>query len=263
MQKTINDNIAILVIIGMLGTILFVFSFMLIYIRNRNKILRQQRKIQEAELIHQKELLQSVITSQEAERKRIGSDLHDEVGSALSTLRMHIQKFTDEAGAEKMTEFGTKSRSMIDSIITNTRNISHDLSPITGGAYGLADALEDYCEQVNETGKMEVSLSFSNENILNQLNLTHALALYRVIRELIKNTITHAEAKHIVIDFTDKEGQLYVTYKDDGKGMGKTTGHKGMGMNNIESRLGMIGAGYEIKTAPGKGFEIAIQVPVK
>lgn len=262
MQK-ITDNIYLLLIIGMFGTVLLVVSFILINIRNRNKLLRQQRKAQDASLQHQKDLLHATINSQEEERKRIGSDLHDEVGSALSTLRMYIQKFTDEPGTVKTSEFGIKSKSMIDSIITNTRNISHDLSPLTGSAYSLVDALDDYCDQVNETGKLEVSLSFANENILNQLNFVHALALYRVIRELIKNTITHAEAKHIVIYFKEYKEQLYLTYKDDGKGMEKTTGRKGMGMNNIESRLDMIGASYEINTDVGKGFEIAIQVPIK
>lgn len=262
MQK-IADNIYLLIIIGMFGSVLLVVSFILINIRNRNKLLRQQRKAQEAALQHQKDLLHATINSQEEERKRIGSDLHDEVGSALSTLRMYIQKFTDEPGTDKTTEFGIKSRVMIDNIITNTRNISHDLSPLTGGAYGLADALEDYCDQVNESGNLQVSLSFSNENILNQLKLNYALALYRVVRELIKNTITHAEAKHIGIDFKISDGLLCLTFKDDGKGMVLSTGHKGMGMHNIESRLGMIGANYTIHTGPGKGFEIVIQVPFK
>lgn len=262
MQK-VADNIYLLLIIGMFGTVLLVTIFILINIRNRNKLLRQQRKAQETALQHQKELLHATINSQEEERKRIGSDLHDEVGSALSTLRMYIQKFTDEPDAGKTSEFGIKSRSMIDSIITNTRNISHDLSPITGGAYGLSDALEDHCDQVNEAGRVAVSLSIANETVLNQLNHNHALALYRVVRELMKNTVTHAEAKHIAIDFKDNDGQLYLNYKDDGKGMDKTTRQKGMGMNNIESRLGMIGASYEIHTGPGRGFEIAIRVPIK
>jgi signal transduction histidine kinase len=262
-MQEVSDNIYLLIIIGMFGSALLVISFILINIRNRNKLLRQKRNAQEAVLQHQKDLLHATINSQEEERKRIGSDLHDEVGSALSTLRMYIQKFTHEPEAGITSEFGIKSRSMIDSIITNTRNISHDLSPITGGAYGLSDALEDFCDQVNEAGRLEITLSIANENILNQLDLTHALALYRVIRELIKNTVTHAEAKHITIDFRDNDGHLYLIYKDDGKGMEKTTGQKGMGMNNIESRLGMIGASYEIRTGPGRGFEIAIRVPIK
>lgn len=262
-MQEVGDNIYLLIIIGMFGTALLVISFILINIRNRNKLLRQQRKANDAAIQHQKDLLHATITSQEEERKRIGSDLHDEVGSALSTLRIYIQKFTEENPVANTTEFSTQSKSMIDSIITNTRNISHDLSPITGGAYSIMDALEDLCSQVNLSGKPEISLSVSREDILSQLDPNHALALYRVIRELIKNTITHAQANSIIIDITEEDGQFLILYKDDGKGMVKTMRHKGMGMNNIESRLNMIGANYNINTAPGKGFEISIRVPAK
>ena len=257
------DNIYLLIIIGMFGSALLVVSFILINIRNRNKLLRQQKNATKAAIQHQKELLYATINSQEEERKRIGSDLHDEVGSALSTLRMYIQKFTEENEAAKSTEFGTKSKSMIDSIITNTRNISHDLSPITGGAYSIMDALEDLCSQVNLSGKPEISLSVSGDDVLSNLDPNHALALYRVIRELIKNTITHAQANSIMIDITDENRNLVIMYKDDGKGMEKSSVQKGMGLNNIESRLSLIGASNTINTAPGKGFEISIYVPVK
>lgn len=260
-MQEVDDNIYLLIIIGMFGTVLLVVIFILINVRNRNKLLRHQRKANEAAIQHQKELLHATITSQEEERKRIGSDLHDEVGSALSTLRMYIQKFTDENGTMKANEFGTKSKSMIDGIITNTRNISHDLSPITGGAYGIMDALEDLCSQVNLAGKPEISLSATREDLLSQLDLNHALALYRVIRELVKNTITHAQAGSILIDITESNGQFLITYKDDGKGMNQPMRHKGMGLTNIESRLTMIGANYTINTAPGKGFEMSISIP--
>jgi signal transduction histidine kinase len=262
-MQEVGDNIYLLIIIGMFGTALLVVTFILINIRNRNKLLRQQRKAHHAVIQHQKDLLHATITSQEEERRRIGSDLHDEVGSVLSSLRMYIQKFTEENDLANATEFGTKSKSMIDSIITNTRNISHDLSPITGGAYSIMDALEDLCSQVNLSDKPEISLSASKEDMLSHLNLNHALALYRVIRELVKNTITHARANSIIIDITEEKGQFLILYKDDGNGMLKKMRNKGMGMNNIESRLNMIGAGYNITTSPGKGFEISISVPAK
>ena len=262
MQK-VGDNIYLLLIIGMFGTILLVIIFILINVRNRNKLLRQQRKAQEDALQHQKNLLHATINSQEAERKRIGSDLHDEVGSALSTLRMYIQKFAEENEAARLTEFGSRSKSMIDLIITNTRNISHDLSPITGGAYGIMDALEDFCSQVNLGSKPHISLSFSREDILNQLDLNHALALYRVIGELVKNTQIHAGSNTIEIDISETNNLLLINYKDDGKGMDNTINRKGMGMNNIESRLGMTGASYTITTARGEGFQMTISIPRK
>lgn len=262
-MQEVADNIYLLLIIGMFGTVLLVIIFILINVRNRNKLLRQQRKIQEAALQHQKELLHATIMSQEEERKRIGADLHDEVGTALSTLRIYIQKFTETPGAVDATEFGKRSKSMIDTIITSTRNISHDLSPVTGGAYGVMDALQDLCDQVNLSGNPEITLSVSKEDILKKLELNHALALYRVITELVKNTITHASATRIIIDIKEEGGHLLVLYKDDGTGMEKNTKVRGMGMNNIESRLSLISANYQINTSPGIGFVMAIRIPVK
>ena len=158
MQKTVNDNIAVLVILGMLGAILFAVSFMLIYIRNRNKMLKQQRKIQEAEIAHQKDLLQSVITSQETERKRIGMDLHDEVGAALSTLRIRIDRNAGEnpVAAEQAAIYKTE----IDKIITNMRNISHSLSPRISGNFGFYDAIHELSDSVNRSGKIKMEVLF-------------------------------------------------------------------------------------------------------
>jgi signal transduction histidine kinase len=262
-MQEIEDNTYLLMIIGMFGSALLVVSFILINIRNRNKLLRHQRKAQESALQHQVDLLHATINSQEEERKRIGIDLHDEVGSALSTLRMYIQRITEEKDSAKAEELRTRSKDLIDNIIINTRNIAHDLSPITDGAYNIMDALEDLCSLVNQAGKPEIQFTFSRENILSHLDLNHALALYRVIRELIKNTITHANARFIYIDIKDDDGEIILTYRDDGKGFLQQDAPRGMGMNNIESRLAMIRSSWQIATAPGQGFEIAVRLPAK
>jgi signal transduction histidine kinase len=92
MQNT-TDNIYILVILGMAGTFLLVVSFIFFSMRNQNKLLRQRQHFQQAQIEHQKELLRAVIESQEAERKRIGQDLHDDVGTTVSGLRLLIEMF--------------------------------------------------------------------------------------------------------------------------------------------------------------------------
>ena len=79
MQIT-NDNIYVLITLGMLGTFLLVSAFILFSVRNQNRLLKQRQRFQQAEIVHQKELLRAIIESEEAERKRIGQDLHDDVG---------------------------------------------------------------------------------------------------------------------------------------------------------------------------------------
>ena len=153
MQK-ITDNIYFLVAIAMIGTAFLVLSFILIIIYNSNKLLKQKRKLQEAEINYQKELLYAVIDSQEKERQRIGMDLHDEVGSSLSSLRMIMENFIEKVkGIPESDSFCTQSKSIIDGVITNVRNISHDLSPLGKGTYDFMDALEDLKDRVNRTGK--------------------------------------------------------------------------------------------------------------
>ncbi|MFL9484898.1 sensor histidine kinase [Chitinophagaceae bacterium LWZ2-11] len=259
----IADNIYILIIIGMIGTLIPVVLFILLQVRNKDRLLRQQKKIQEAEINHHKELLQAIISSEEKERRRIGMDLHDDVGSALSSLRMVIESFISRAGDEpESASFSKQSKSIIDRVITDVRNISHNLSPLTKGAYSFIDAIEDLCENMNLSGKINVQLTFNTNDSLTLLNETTALALYRVISELINNTCKHAEANNIFLQFNMYEKELVIDYKDDGKGLPANITSNGMGMHNIESRLGMAKAEYKIADTPDKGFEIQIKLMI-
>jgi signal transduction histidine kinase len=252
---------------GFIWASLFLVALLLISIYfytqkvKRNKIVAAH-KMQEAEIAYQKELIQSVITSQEAERKRIGADLHDEVGSALSSLRMMIEQFTVNKENDDKALFGSETKLAIDRIVSNTRGIAHDFSPITGGVHGFLDALEELLERVNQTGKMEATVTLDSENSITGLSNTEALNMYRVLSELVNNTLKHAAAGHIALDIFRQNDELNIQYKDDGRGMEQPKNQKGIGLHNIESRLGMMGAVYEIITSLGNGYIMNIRLPV-
>jgi signal transduction histidine kinase len=228
----------------------------------RNKMIVAQ-KMQEAEIGHQKNLLQSVITSQEAERKRIGMDLHDEVGAALSTLRIKIEK---HAG-EDVTNGGQAAnfKSDIDTIITNMRNISHSLSPRISGNFGFYDAVYELSDNVNRSGKINMLVHFDEDKLPAFANQQAPMAIYRVLSELINNTIKHAAAKNIKLAVDVANDKMEIEYQDDGIGILQKTGtaSNGMGMQNIESRLGIIGADWQIKNAETGGYGVIISVPLK
>ncbi len=223
----------------------------------RNKMVVAQ-KMQEAEISHQKDLLQSVITSQEAERKRIGMDLHDEVGAALSTLRIKIEK---HAGEEQAANF----KSDIDKIITNMRNISHSLSPRISGNFGFYDAVHELSDNVNRSGKINMLVNFDEDKLRGFANEQSPMAIYRVLSELINNTLKHASAKNIQLNVDVADDKMEIHYQDDGIGISQKTGtaSQGMGMQNIESRLGIIGAGWELRNPEAGGYGVIISVPLK
>ena len=255
------DNISYLVVVGMLGVFLVIALMIVLQIRNQNKLLHQQRKLSEAEVTHQKNLLEAVITSQEAERQRIGSDLHDEVGSVLSSLRLLIEKNSIKEQQEE--SFGIQSKQLIDRVITQVRQISHNLSPRITGSYGFYDAVYELADTVNQSGKMHLELDFDESIAQTALPDNAAMAIYRVLAELINNTIKHAQASMITIRVTINQNKLNIYYGDDGVGIAseKTSG-RGMGMRNIESRLSMIDAIWQFEQKKGKGFIMEIFIPL-
>ncbi|GGH15814.1 hypothetical protein GCM10007352_24820 [Mucilaginibacter phyllosphaerae] len=247
------------------GTFLLVASFIFFSIRNQNRLLKQRQQFQQAQIAHQKELLKAVIESQEAERKRIGQDLHDDVGTTASGLRLLIEMFKPTGGEDKNhQDFKQSSKTIIDKIVKDVRNISHNLSPTTLRYYGLIAAVTEHCTIINQSGKLEISLTNNAERELDQLHLNTATALYRVLEELLNNTIKHSGASKANIGLVTDTQNLHITYADNGKGLPTDTEtvKKGMGMQNIESRLLNINATYSLEPYSGKGFRIKIECPL-
>ncbi len=228
----------------------------------RNKLLTAQ-KMQETEIAHQKDLLESVITSQEAERKRIGMDLHDEVGAALSTLRIKIEQHAGEASTATAATENYKSD--IDKIIANMRHISHALSPRIAGNFGFYDAIHELADGVNRSGAINMQIQFDENNLPVFANEQAPMALYRVVTELVNNTLKHARAQNIQLTVAVADDSMDMTYSDDGIGISTnpSTTERGMGMQNIESRLGIIGATWAVREPEGGGYGVAITVSLK
>ena len=246
-------------------TFLLVTSFIVFSIRNQNKLLKQRQQFQQAEIAHQKSLLHAIIESQETERKRIGQDLHDDVGTSLSGLRLMIEMFkpvADDDGSYQ--SFATSSKGVIDKIVKDVRNISHNLSPTTLRYYGFVAAVTEHCTIINQSGKLEVTLINNADELLQKLELPAATALYRVLEELLNNTIKHSGASKAHIQFLVKGDALSIDYHDNGKGLqpGAEKLVKGMGLQNIESRLLNINATFFTDPYSGKGFHTNISYPI-
>ena len=250
-------NIFVSILIAMLGTFILAASFVFFFVKYQRRLTQQKAAMQKAELDHSEQLLNATLLSQEEERKRIGRDLHDDVGASLSNLKM-IMAQTVEATTDKPIY-----KPLIDNIITTVRNISHSLSPPGLSLFGLESTLHELFDNFNIAGN--IKLVFENDlgERLSSFDEQTALALYRVIQELLTNTVKHANAEQVLIKCFDGNNNMIITYEDDGKGIDTTAGKKyGMGMQNIEARLRMIQAHYELPTV-AKGFFIKIIILAK
>jgi signal transduction histidine kinase len=262
----IEDNIYVLVLMGTIGILALVIASILLYIRHQQKILRQYEKMRKLELCHQKELLSASIQSQENERKRIGQDLHDDVGAALSGLRLAIDMYDPEnQTAQSYSRHVGFCKTMIDKIIDDVRHISHHLSPASLNFKGLQAALESYFSLFNQSGKIRIN--FDNqvrESILESINIHTSTAIYCVIEELLTNTVKHSGATIVTITFREEDEELLINYSDNGVGLSAVPSgpKRGIGFYSMESRLSMIDATYQVKPAIPQGFAMAIQCPL-
>ena len=203
-------------------------------------------------------MLSAIIESQEIERKRIGQDLHDEIGGTLSAIKLMLNAAKQKDQINQDTILSAKQ--LIDKMIVDVRNISHDLSPPGLAMFGLYTTIQGFVSIINETGEIEIEIThqpFIEERILTE---KAELALFRVITQLIANTLKHANASKIDINFKLIDADLVIDYNDNGKGfdMSILEEKKGMGMQNIFSRLQMVNATYTIETAENKGFKMII-----
>lgn len=237
--------------------VLLACGLILVHFRAQNKLLRQSDAIARAEIAHQQDLLLATITSEEKERKRIGQDLHDDIGTSMSNLRLLIERL----GTSESTEFDIKqnAKKLIDKIIQDVRLISHNISPPGIGLYGFFGVLEDFCDSVSSAGILKIKILNEAETHLKDLSSHQSIALYRVLTELINNTLKHANADLIEIIFKETAGKLYIHYNDNGSGFNLQYGQtRGMGLLNIESRLKSIGALFTLSANAGCGFHLDI-----
>ena len=223
---------------------------------------QQRREFQESEILQQKHLLNAVIESQEIERKRIGEDLHDEIGGTLSAIKLMLNANKQSAENQDML---LSARQLIDKMIVDVRNIAHDLSPPGLAMFGLYHTIETFVSIINKTGKIEV-LVHHDPYIENRfLTEKIELALFRVITQLIANTLKHANASQINLIFKPDDKNLIIDYTDNGVGFDLSilTKNHGIGVQNIKSRLQMIDATHTMESSPDWGFKVNIVCPIE
>jgi signal transduction histidine kinase len=221
--------LGILFFIG-IGVVALNFSF-------QNNLRNQILEKEELKARYQKELLRSMIESQEEERKRIAIDIHDEIGALLNTSRFNVTQLGLTAKTPENQKLFEDIYSLYGKISQNLRRIAHDLRPVVLEKFGLVAALEGLEEDLEASGLQFWVQSSLQTKLPDKLEL----ALYRIIQELISNTLKHAQATQISIRLEELPDGFQLFYEDNGIGFSPGTTSSGLGLRSIESRLSIFG----------------------
>lgn len=241
-----------LLLAGMAGMFLLALGLIFFFLAYQRRIIKQQKEHQAKEAEYQQQLMRANLLSQEKERNRIGKDLHDGVGAMLTTAKLYFRHLDQEVAPEKFTELKEKAFGLLEETMVSVRRVSHDLRPVVLERLGLVEAIANTVDQINHAGDITVEFKHSEET---ESDKEYQLNWYRIIQELITNTLKHAGANVISIDLKGTAAQLQVIYQDDGVGLIQGTQPKsGLGIQNIESRLGLMGGQLEFLEKEGSGI---------
>jgi len=254
-----RNKVQILIFLGVVSIIIFIsiFSFY-----RYKQIHKAQQIIEKGQ--QEKILFKAVMDSEGKERKRIAQELHDGLGQLLCTAKMNISSLDDvvlKSDNEDIAAFNN-SIELLDEAVAEVRNISHNLMPNALIDIGLVPAITELVKKINSAGKLKVDLKCTDDII--KLDETEAIAVYRIIQEVLNNTIRHSEAKNVEIEFYQSEKKLILNISDDGKGMdvSKIKESKGIGWKNIYSRVSMLNGKIEIISEIGKGTKLFIDLEI-
>lgn len=238
-----------------MGALIFILLLGYLYFRYRQSIYQQRTHYLSIINTHQQKLIQSEIETLERERKRIARELHDGVGTNLTAIKLMVsqllQNHRDPQAAEIEEQFQIALRELKD--------IIYGLTPPSLGRYGLFTAMKNYVSKLNKSLTPDISLQIFGREIK---NYEFNIMVFRIVQELISNSIKHSSAKHITIHINSFDDMLNIVYEDDGIGFSQDTFRGGLGLDNIESRIHSMSGSLKFESG-AHGVSYTIDIPLK
>ena len=231
---------------------------------NRQKL--QQLKIDELESEKKLTATEAILKGEAQERTRLAKDLHDGLGGMLSGIKYSLNTMK---GNLVMTADNTqafeRSIDMLDSSIKEMRRVAHNMMPEILVRYGLDAALKELCTEIDHSGMLHVNYQSVG---VHQADIpqTTSVTIYRIVQELLNNTIKHANAKNVLLQLhqSAQEKLLAVTVEDDGSGFDTNLlkESEGMGWQNIRNRIEFLKGRIDLQSGKDKGTSILIEINI-
>ena len=206
-----------------------------------------------------KRILTAVLRTEEKSRSRFSKELHDGLGPLLSSARMSLSALERDECRPEQREIIGNTTYVIDEAIRSLREISNNLSPHVLNDFGLARGVQNF---IDKTAAMhDVKIRFTTNLRTERYDTDVEVILYRVICELINNSLKHSGCTNIGLSLVRNRRVLTLDYTDNGRGFNpEAMMDCGMGLSNMASRINSLGGTLEIASSKGKGMRAAIRI---
>jgi len=207
-----------------------------------------------------KELAAAEIETLEQERRRVASDLHDEIGPQLSAIKFIFGSVKANEQDKLLIE---KGNNYIDDVILRVRDICNNLMPSLLVRSGVVLAVKEFITNMPESNNIKIDFAYSpGLSVTDEMSVN----LYRIIIEIIHNTLKHANASKLAISLVESKYQLILKTADDGVGFNflqAISVRGGHGLSNLQKRVEMMDSEMLVESNNGKGIKYTIAIPLK
>lgn len=266
-NKLTSNQLKLSLVTVVLVVVAIVFLSVLFYQRiRRQKMLlvytRERNAEQVDQLLKDQEIsiLETEVIAQQTERKKLAKDVHDNLGSYLATI-----KYQHEAAAppvedvELFSHYATTSKLIADAC-AEVRAISHQMATGLDLQFSLIPAINELISRIQTTKQFEIHFSHFPETI--QIEREVALTLYKVIQELLSNTLKHAGASKVELHINQHAEELNVLLEDNGCGFNVQSVRSGIGLKNMHERMEQLNGKLEINSTPHSGTTCVLILPL-
>lgn len=258
-QKTIKNAF----LIGFLIILIPIMALLYVYyqkIQTQSELTRKQEEINKQKVTTLKQeqelnLIKASVEGQDEERKRIAQELHDSIGGNLAGIKLQLSSLSK--GDKK---YETIS-SQIDETYQLVRDISHTLIPKKFKQNDFTALINSYAKSISGAGALEIGFHPHPEKEINALDENVQMELFKIIQELMTNTIKHAKATNIDIHLSLIESELSLLFEDNGKGFVSAENSDGIGFGNIKNRINELSGILNIDSVQNRGTVISIVIP--
>jgi two-component system sensor histidine kinase UhpB len=217
-----------------------------------------EKELADQQLNQQKLITETTILAQEKERNERGKELHDNINQILATVKLYHSMMRSNKNDEGV--LLAKASEYVNEAIEEIRKLSKSLVSPSLGNITLKQALNDIVDEVNKTPTLQINLNYEIEEG-KIIGSKKELMIYRVAQEQINNILKHSEAKNATIDLRTKGSDLILIISDDGVGFDTGERSKGIGLQNISSRVEFYSGKLDIISITGEGCKLQITIP--
>ncbi len=224
------------------------------------EIRRLEKMIEEEKSIREKEIMQATINGEEHQRSILGNELHDGVGHILTYTSLYLQMASD--APIHSPDLFKKAHEKVEEALNEVRRISRSLVPPALTDLGLKEALVELFNQQSHVNNIQFTINTNHTNF-EDIDINAQRNIYRIVQELMNNTIKHAAAKNVNLHIVEEKTKFIMKYSNDGKAFNTSKVKKGIGLQSITNRTYFYGGETRIESKVKTGTTFIIELPLK